>query len=117
SSWLGPLPTGMTTGSVPPGPPGGAPGAAACPSVPRYAITSARAVGSGSVTGIEVPGTFLVDDVRNSSSVLASQVRCAFIMAGVKLKPGRVPDWRPMTPANEGPKPCLPGSVVWQAAH
>src|SRR5215470_14831192 len=103
----------MTTGSVPAG--GGA--AAACPSVPRYAITSLRADGSGSETGIEVPGTFWVDDARNSSSVLVSQIRCALIMAGVKAKPGTVPDWRPMTPASDGPKPCLPGSIEWQDAH
>src|SRR5882757_6067399 len=80
-------------------------------------MTSARAFASGTETGIDVPGTFCVDEARNSSSVLASQVRCAFIIAGVKVKPGSVPDCRPMTAASDGPKPCLPGSAEWQDAH
>src|SRR5262249_55131835 len=100
--------TGATaTGAGP-----GAGAAAACPSVPRYAITSARVVALGNSTGIEVPGTFFVDEVRNASSVAASQVRWALTMAGVSLSmPGSVPDRRPMTAASDVPNPCFPGSV------
>src|SRR5262249_31344730 len=68
-------------------------------------------------TGMEVPGTFWVGAARNSSSVFASQVRWAFIIAGVNLAPGTVPDSRPTTPASDGPMPCFPGSIEWHAAH
>src|SRR3979490_675079 len=80
-------------------------------------MTSARAFASGTETGIDVPGTFCADEASNSSGVLRAQGRCEFIIAGGKVKPGSVPDCRPMTAASDGPKPCLPGSAEWQDEH
>jgi hypothetical protein len=56
--------------------------ALACPRVSRYAMTLARSVALDNSTGIEVPGTFFVDEVRNSSSVFSSQVSPACAIAG-----------------------------------
>ena len=80
-------------------------------------MTSARSVVSGSIIGIEVPGTFVIGEIRKLSSVAGVQVTPYCLSAADYIgKPAALAALRPTRPTMLGPAIGPPGAVdtAWQ---